>query len=446
MPIQGLFSSLIFRAKVGLVGGWLSKFGTPGDSGTTQEFGIGVGLDSSNNIYFSSTTTDNNGWTDGVLNAKFNSSGTVQWQKKVKDSTLNEYASKSFVDSSGNVYAVGTDYDGNSSTATTFRRGYIVKYNSSGVLQWQRTLASTGNYLSLAGVYADSSGNVYVVGNILISGNTYVNMFIAKYNSSGTIQWQRRLYDNTYEQNLYGTMVDSSGNIYVTGYVAPTSTNYKFFLAKYDSTPTLQYQISLGVSTSGNYDVAYQVITDSSGNTYFAGKAQSGGLVVAKYTSTGTLSWQKIITFSSSTDVKHMILDSSGNIVIVGILVNNGFIVKLDTSGGILLQRTITNVQLYACALDSTNSNIYLAGSTTGGTGNYGGVTFMGKLPYDGSGTGTYTLDGTTHVYAASSASIANSTYTSTTTSFTDAAGTATDATPTYTDSTTAFTQVLVNI
>lgn len=61
---------------------------------------------------------------------------------------------------------------------------YIVKYQDSGAsasLAWQRKI--TG--VELTSIYTDDSGNSYILGK---QSN---NMFIAKYNSSGNIQWQR---------------------------------------------------------------------------------------------------------------------------------------------------------------------------------------------------------------------------------------------------------------
>ena len=90
------------------------------------------------------------------------------------------------VDSNNNCY-VGGIYG----TSTT---GFISKYNSSGVLQWQRKLSQNGSSYGY-GIALDSSNNVFITGQL--TDSTRSNMLVAKYNTSGTLQWQRNLYENS---------------------------------------------------------------------------------------------------------------------------------------------------------------------------------------------------------------------------------------------------------
>jgi hypothetical protein len=70
------------------------------------------------------------------------------------------------------------------------------------------------------------------------------DIFLTKYNFSGTQQWMRQI--GTSAQDIaYDVAVDSSGNAYVTGYTdgALTGTNagdYDVFLLKYDTNGNLQ--------------------------------------------------------------------------------------------------------------------------------------------------------------------------------------------------------------
>ena len=72
------------------------------------------------------------------------------------------------------------------------------------------------------GVATDSSGNVYVTGYTDggLDGNSYLgnfDIFLVKYNSSGTKQWTKQLGTSSYD-NASGVATDSSGNVYVAGY------------------------------------------------------------------------------------------------------------------------------------------------------------------------------------------------------------------------------------
>ena len=93
--------------------------------------------------------------------------------------------------SGGAIHTAGyiEDLTWNSQTRNV---GFIVKLNDyAGALTWQRFIGT--NYTNIGGIDTDSSDNVYVAGQD--NDGTGTKAFVAKYNSSGTIQWQRRLGD-----------------------------------------------------------------------------------------------------------------------------------------------------------------------------------------------------------------------------------------------------------
>ena len=94
---------------------------------------------------------------------KFNSSGTRQWTKPL-GTWQNDLANGVATDSSGNFYVTGVTYrhlDGNTSAGSADL--FVVKYNSSGTKQWTKQLGSSGSDYA-NGIANDSSGNVYVEG------------------------------------------------------------------------------------------------------------------------------------------------------------------------------------------------------------------------------------------------------------------------------------------
>ena len=92
----------------------------------------------------------------------------------------------------------------------------LFRSNTSGTIQWQKTLGSPG-YDRGYGIAVDSSGNVYINGSS-DAGSTGVETFqLAKYNTSGTIQWQRMLGRTSRPCIGYAVATDSSGNVYVNG-------------------------------------------------------------------------------------------------------------------------------------------------------------------------------------------------------------------------------------
>jgi hypothetical protein len=140
--------------------------------------------------------------------------------------------------------------DGNTSSGSSDI--FLVKYNSSGTKQWTKLLGTSSNDEG-KGVTTDSSGNIYVTGvtNGGLDGNTNLgsgDIFLVKYNSSGTKQWTKQLGTSSDDRGNDVT-TDSSGNIFVTGITeggldGRTSSGcsgcYDMFLIKYNSSETKQ--------------------------------------------------------------------------------------------------------------------------------------------------------------------------------------------------------------
>ena len=111
-----------------------------------------------------------------------------EWVQKYNGTGNNEDATQSMVvDSFGNVYVTGSSIGmGTSEDYTT------IKYNSNGVQQWVQRYNGPGNgsdYVS--SMVVDSFGNVYITGSSegIGSRDDYATL---KYNSNGVLQWVQR--------------------------------------------------------------------------------------------------------------------------------------------------------------------------------------------------------------------------------------------------------------
>ena len=324
----------------------------------------------------------------------------------------NQTARSLAVDSSGNVYVFG---ESTSSGAFSFQ---IAKYSTSGVIQWQQTLGGSVADIGYS-VALDSSGNVYVCGSSFPSTQ---DIEIAKYNSSGAIQWQRKLAGTGQDYGRSITL-DSSGNIYVSGY-SNSSGTYDLQIAKCDTSGAIQWQRRLG--GTGFINTGYGIALDSSGNIYVSGYSDASGtydFLIAKY-------------------------NSSGNVYACGLSQNTTDdlqIAKYDTSGAIQWQRRLGGSATdngYGIALDSLG-NIYVCGNSNAS----GAYDFLfARLPNNGSLTGTYTVGGYSFVYAASALTDAATTLTDAATSLTDAASSLTDSASTLTDAASTLTSSVTQI
>jgi uncharacterized delta-60 repeat protein len=451
MPLLGTrgaasASGFGFTALTGIGGPyWIGTLG-----GAANDQGNGIAVDSSGNVYVTGYTSSQGSGGNDVLIAKYNNSGTIQWQRTL-GGIDSDYGTSIAVDSSGNVYIGGY-------TRSQSAGGFdvlITKYNTSGTIQWQRTLGGSAFDYGTS-IAVDSSGNVYVAGYAYSpSGGAQPDVLITKYDTSGTIQWQRTLGGSGYDFG-YGIAVDSSGNVYITGYTdSQGSGGADVLIAKYNTSGTIQWQRTLG---GANTDVGVDIAVDSSGNSYITGYTASQGsgnndVLITKYDTSGTIQWQRILGGSDLEQGYSIAVDSSGNSYITGYTASQGaggadvLIAKYNTSGTIQWQRTLGGANTdagYGIAVDSSGS-IFITGSTTS-AGAGSSDLLITKLPGDGSKTGTYTVGGSSITYAASTLTAATSTLTSATSTLTSSTSTLTDATSTLTSSTSTLTSSVTTI
>ena len=375
---------------------WTKQLGSSGlDSAN------GITIDSSGNVYVTGVTFGGLDWNtsagaNDLFVVKYNSNGTKEWTKQL-GSASSDYANGVATDSSGNVYVAGVTYgglDGNSNQDNADL--FVVKYNSSGTKQWTKQYG-TGEYDEARGVATDSSGNVYVVGGTKgnlngISNSGRTDAFVIKFNSSDTKQWTKKL--GTWQNDLAnGVATDSSGNFYVTGFTYQdmdgntSAGNADLFVAKYNSSGTKQWTKQLGTS---KHDRARGVVTDSSGNVYVTGDTYGGldgntnagynDLFVVKYNSSGTKQWTKQLGTSSTDLANGVATDPSGNVYVTGGTyggldgnTNAGnsdlFVVKYNSSGTKQWTKQLGSSSRdydYGVATDSSR-NVYVSGDTYGG-------------------------------------------------------------------------------
>ena len=394
---------------------WATRIGGIGD-----EIGSEISVDGSGNSYVvgiygpnPATIYNADGTTFGTLVnsgsfdvyiVKYNKAGTAQWATRIAGSTVDAGYGIS-VDDSGNSYVTGyydsnpvTIYNSDGSTFGTlvnsgFSDTFIVKYNTSGTAQWATRIADAIIEYGY-GISVDDSGNVYVTGTYGANpatiynadGSTFgtlvnsgsVDVFVVKYNTSGTAQWATRIAGSTIDIG-YGISVDRDGNVYVTGYynsiiltiynadtstfgILPNSGSYDAFIVKYNTSGTAQWATHIG--GTGN-DPGYDISVDRAGNSYVtgyygsnpvtiynAGGSTFGTLLnsginnayIVKYNTYGIAQWATRIAGSGNVTGDGISVDGSGNSYVTGAYDSN--MVTIYNADGSTFE-TLTNSGFY---------------------------------------------------------------------------------------------------
>ena len=344
---------------------------------------------------------------ESVFVVKYNSSGVAQWAETILGSE-NADGGGIAVDSSGNVYVTG-DYRtavsvtlGNNVTlpvTSTYSQasyvdtsGFVIKYNTNGVVQWAKTIIpvyeqyiDTG--VTINDIAVSASGDVYVTGDyqsrwdIVIGNNvtlppsyfgstgTKVNAFVAKYDANGVAQWGGRIGAANYESRGRGVVVDSNG-IYLTGkftkgelngYLSSTSSvsGVRGYVVSIDHNGTKQWEVDISRTYVGVLDIdSFGIATNSTGIYVLC----SGFLSSPSYR---TLFFQKISIYGST----------SGSIEL-------GETTVVENANSYWYQKLDKVDQ--GIAIDS--NNVYISGQYTSITGvDFGGnMTLPATIGYDG--------------------------------------------------------------
>jgi len=171
-------------------------------------YAAGIDTDGTGNVVVTGRYRDSNVNKDKMFVEKLNGSLDRVWSKSLE--TANDYnmdAGDCASDAQGNVYAVGfyqVDTVNVDSSTGNQTAGVLVKLNSSGVVQWTRRLGPGPCGESVVGLTATDVGEVYLVSQTLEynRNNKQLNdfqqiaestsrMIVAKYDTAGAVLWQR---------------------------------------------------------------------------------------------------------------------------------------------------------------------------------------------------------------------------------------------------------------
>ncbi len=221
-------------------------------------------------------------------------------------------------DGSGNVYVTG------SSTGSGSNLDYAtVKYNSAGQEQWAARYNGPANFIDIGNAIAvDASGNVYVTG-VSAGTTSFSDYATIKYNSAGQEQWVARYNGpSNGTDEAFSIAVDASGNVYVTGQ-SLSPTNYDFATIKYNSSGQPQWTMRYN-GPPNSIENAATVRVDGSGNVYVTGQSTGSGTgldyATVKYSSAGQELWvARYNGTNNANDVpSDMAIDGSGNVFVTG--------------------------------------------------------------------------------------------------------------------------------
>jgi PKD repeat protein len=248
------------------------------------------------------TATLLNVGSEDIFFAKYDGNGNYIWAKSVGSSS-SDYGYGIALDINGNCYVTGyfnasADFNPGAGTNTLSPVSgddfFIAKYDANGNHVWAKGIGGSGNDYSY-NVAVDQNSDVFVTGffegtvdfdpsagtnNVTSSGLD--DIFFAKYNGSGTLQWAKNIGGTGTFDFGSNLAVSSTGDCYVTGRFTGTgdfdpgagtanltsSGLSDIYFAKYNNNG--DYQFAYKVGSTGD-DYSYSIAVDASQNIYLTG-------------------------------------------------------------------------------------------------------------------------------------------------------------------------------
>jgi len=298
-------------------------------------------------------------------------------------------------DASGNVYVAGTFSNAITFGSTTLtvpgfagsEEIFVVKYNSSGQVQWAKRIGGIENDY-VRDFVVDANGNSYITGlfssQITLGAQTFVggsnlSFFVAKLNSAGEVVWANQIGGPNNSISAIATA--PGGEVYLSGTFRTSATfngisltndgtNLDYFLVKYSADGSVAWGKSITGSSVKGYRET-DIAVDSEGNIYTTGSFNKGTLIfgaitltnsieytnsfLAKYKANGQLEWAKFIGQNSNsnfhTTSRRVTVDKNNKVFISGefnqyskfedislptIAGSNNFLAKYDEIGALL--------------------------------------------------------------------------------------------------------------
>jgi uncharacterized delta-60 repeat protein len=298
-----------------------------------------------------------------VFLIKYDSSGEISWAKTAGGSEWDSAASVDQTADDGYIVAGFTKSFGEGGSDV-----FLLKYDSSGTLSWAKTIGGSGDDSGTA--VEQTSDDGYIVSAYTTSyGAGGRDILLLKYDSSGVLSWARTAGgpNDEFSSDVQQTTPDN-------GYIVAGNTESygagetDVFLLKYDTNGTLNWARTAGGLLS---DSAYAV-KQTADNGYivagYTGYDETGGLeeydaLLLKYDSSGTLTWAKTAGKQGWDSARSVEQTSDGGYILAG---STGFdahvlLVKYNSSGVLTWSTMIKEPDFHsASAVEQTADGGYI--------------------------------------------------------------------------------------
>ncbi len=290
-------------------------------------------------------TQENKGGTDCWV-VKLDASGNISWNKLYGGSAFDGVRQIVQTADGGYIFAAYTESSADGDIWQTSHGGFdcwVVKLNSTGDTLWTKLLG--GDQPDIASSIQQTADGGYIIGAYSYSSDIddvsdpshgLSDYWVIKLDATGTIVWDK-LLGGAGEEQLYAVRQTSDGGYIVSGQTTSSASGnvtgtlhgiFDFWVVKLTSTGTISWNRLIGgdqeqqgtavVETAdGGFVVVGKTLSGTSGNITGTNKGSFDFLVV-KLSSAGAVSWTKILGGSSDESAASVKQTTDGGYIIAG--------------------------------------------------------------------------------------------------------------------------------
>lgn len=358
---------------------WITYFG-----GNNMDAGTALAMDNNGELVYTGFTnstvfptspgaydiTFGGGTANDIILVKFSPSGTRVWATYYggTGATYSEAGLGIAIESSNNILICGSTsapnipMPGTNQTFGGSMDAFVARFSAAGNLMWGTYLGGSA-FDRANDIGVDNAGNIFVTGetksanfpvlsavySTLNNSSLYNDIFIIKYNSSGSIVWSTYYGGDNNDVGM-ALDIDNANNIIVAGYTNTTNTTfpvlnaqqpthaggvYDYFILKMNNAGTPLWATYVG-GISDDYS-GIDVDTDSGNNIIITGSGGAGfpvtlgafqqtnaggtiglDITISKFNSLGILLWSTFIGGTNDEYAASVVVDAHDNIFICG--------------------------------------------------------------------------------------------------------------------------------
>lgn len=245
----------------------------------------------------------------GISNVGASSSSTA-WDK-LYGGELDDEAAAIVQTGDGGYVIAGTTYSFGAGSADF----WLIKTDTDGNVEWNQTYGGPG-YDAANAMVQTGDGGYAIAGQTYSFGAGNSDCWLVKVDSSGSLQWNRT-YGTTTDDESTSVIQTSDGGYAVVGNIG----SGQVWLIKTDVSGNMQWNRTIGGSGS---DYANSVVQTSDGGYALAGTTSSfsddgqSDFWLVKTDSSGNVEWNKTYTKQKTDNAKSVVQTSDGGYTLAG--------------------------------------------------------------------------------------------------------------------------------